>query len=140
MYKLPLVYVVVACLVSCSSANNKPVLIKFSPDSTAIVFSDIDAAGLLELKNTPGIDSVFSDVISVTEIPAENDSVSMEKPISGKLNVLDRAIVFKPGEQFIRGKRYAVSAYLNTKFGNGSMLVRGKLNGRVQPVRVILER
>jgi hypothetical protein len=115
-------------------------MIRFSPDSAAIVFSDIDPAGLLQVKNTPDIDTAYSGVISVIEVPAENDSTGLERPLPGKLHVTDSTIVFNPSESFIAGRSYRVISYLNAKFGSASMMLTGKLNSRVKPEQVILER
>jgi len=140
LIKLPLVSVGVVCLISCSPANNKPILIGFSPDSTAIVFSDIDPAGLLQVRNTPGIDTVYSDVISVIPVSGESDSTATERTLAGKVRITDSTIVFNPSEPFIAGRSYRVISYLNAKFGSASMMLTGKLNSRVKPAQVILKR
>ena len=130
----------VMCLVSCSSANNKPLSIRFSADSTAIVFSGIDPAGLLQVRNTPHIDTAYSEVISVLKVSAGNDSTSVEAPFPGKISFTDSTLVFKPSAPFIRGKSYDVKSYLNAKFGNAAMIFSGKLNHSVKPEGVILTR
>lgn len=113
---------------------------KFSRDSTAIVFSGIDPAGLLQVRNTPHIDTAYSELISVVQRPAENDTASMEKIFPGKLRLTDSTIVFEPFAPFIKGRTYEVVSYLNAKFSNAAMLFSGKLNHRVQPEQVILKR
>ncbi|SEA26121.1 hypothetical protein [Pedobacter hartonius] len=140
LIKLPLVYIGVVCLISCSPANNKPILIGFSPDSASIVFSDIDPAGLLQVRNTPGIDTAYSDVISVIPVSGENDSIAAERTLGGTLHITDSTIVFSPSEPFVVGRSYRVISYLNAKFGNVSTMLTGKLNNRVKPVQMILKR
>lgn len=136
----PLILLSVVCLVSCSSANNKPVLIGFSSDSTAIEFRDIDPAGLLQVRNTPNIDTAYTNVISVVQAPLENDSVGIEMPVPGKVRVTDSTIVFRPSVPFVHGRDYLVISYLNAKFGNSAMIFNGKLNHSVKPRQVILKR
>ena len=58
-------------------------MIGFSPDSNAIIFSGIDAPGLLGLRNTPGIDTSYSSVLSVRELPGQNDSIGFEREFAG---------------------------------------------------------
>lgn len=140
LIKVPLVFFLVACLISCSPANNKPVLISFSSEHNAILFSGIDPAGLLELRNTPGIDTSYSSVISVMEIPGENDSLGFEIAFPGRLAILDSTIVFTPRAVFSKGKSYRVVSYLNAKFGNAGMMMTGKLDHKVKPQSVVLRR
>lgn len=136
----PLMLLSVVCLVSCSSANNKPVLIWFSPDSTSVEFRGIDPAGLLQVRNTPDIDTAYANVISVVEMPLETDSAGTEMPVKGKVQVTDSTIVFHPSVPFIHGRDYLVISYLNAKFGNSAMIFSGKLNHSVKPRQVILKR
>lgn len=132
----PLMLLSVVCLVSCSSANNKPVLIGFSSDSTSIEFRDIDPAGLLQVRNTPDIDTAYTNVLSVVE----TDSTGIEMPVPGKVQVTDSTIVFHPSMPFVHGRDYLVISYLNAKFGNSAMIFSGKLNHSVKPRQVILKR
>lgn len=115
-------------------------MIGFSPDSSSIVFSGIDPAGLLELRNTPGIDTSYGFVISVMELPAENDSVSLEHSFPGRLLVSDSTVIFTPERAFPSGKSYQVVSYLNAKFGDAGMMLTGKLDHKVKPQEVILRR
>jgi len=140
LVKVSLILIGTACLISCSSANNKPVLISFSSDSTSIVFSNIDPAGILQVAHTPGIDSSFSQLISVSRLPAEEDSTGMELPLQGKIRISDSTITFLPQQPFIRGSDYLVVTYLNASFANSGMLLSGKLNPSVKPRQVILKR
>jgi hypothetical protein len=144
MYKyltiLPPVFFLVVCLISCSPANNKPVMIRFSPDSSVVVFSGIDPAGLLELRNTSGIDTSYSSVLSVMEIPGENDSLGFEHEFPGRLAISDSTIVFTPLVAFSKGKSYQAVSYLNAKFGNAGMMLTGHLDHKVKPQMVTLRR
>jgi len=115
-------------------------MISFSPDSSVIVFSRVDPAGLLEIRNTPGIDTSFSSILSVMEIPGENDSSGFEHEFRGRLAISDSNIVFTPIVAFSNGKIYQVVCYLNAKFGNAAMMLTGKLDHKVKPQTVILSR
>ena len=138
--KILLVFILAVCLISCSPANNKPVMIKFSADSSAVIFSGTEPAGLLQLRNTPGIDTAFSDVISVVELPDENDSTGIERACSGVITVADSTIIFKPFKSFVKGKSYQVVSYLNARFGDAGMMLTGKLDHRLKPSHIILNR
>lgn len=127
-------------LCSCSSANNKPIVIRFSADSTAIIFSGINPAGLLQVKNTPGIDTAYGNILSVIEVAGDNDSTKTEQPLPGKVEVTDTGVIFKPSAPFVTGKSYLVVSYLNVKFGDASMLLKGKLNSGVRSNQAILKR
>ncbi|MBB6273483.1 hypothetical protein HDF26_003943 [Pedobacter cryoconitis] len=140
LLKLPPVLFGVACLMSCSLANNKPLSIQFSPDSTSIVFSDIDPAGLWQLKNRPGIDTAHADVVSVSEVSPDDDIADMEHDVAGKLEITDSNLVFKPQKSFISGKKYLVISYMNVKFATNKKIISGQLNHSVMPQQVVLKR
>jgi len=138
--KLPPVVLLVACLMSCSLANNKPLSIRFSADSTAIVFSAIDPAGLLQIRNRPGVDTAYADLISVLETSGDEDSTGRERDIPGKLEVTDSTLVFKPLKSFVPGKNYLVVSFMNSVFANTGKVLGGQLNHRVEPQQVVLKR
>ena len=125
---------------SCSLANNKPLSVKFSPDSASIVFSDIDAAGLWQIKNRRGIDTAYADVISVLEMSSGDDSSGMEHEVVGKLEITDSNLVFKPEKSFVSGKNYLVTSYMNVKFATNQKIISGQLNHSVKPQQVVLKR
>ena len=112
----------------------------FSADSSSIVFRDIDPAGLLQVRNTPHIDTAYSAFISVLQKPSENDSIGLEQPLPGKVKVTDSTIIFLPSKSFIKGQNYEVISYLNAKFSSPAMLFSGKLNHSVKPQYTILVR
>ena len=130
----------IAFLFSCSSANNKPVLIGFSPDSTAIVFSGINQAGLLKVRAIPHVDTAYQEIISVAQTPGDDDSTGMELPFPGKILFTSNSIIFKPLTPFVPGKSYLVVSYMNMKFGNTAMVLRQKLNSGMKPDQVVLTR
>jgi len=144
MYKrfinLVLLFIFEASLLSCSTANNKPLSVGFSSDSLSIVFSDIHAAGMHQLRNTPGIDSTFRDLISVVELPQENGTKGVERHVPGRLAFTDSTIVFHPSTAFVKGKTYMVMSYLNAKFSDPAMIFSGKMNHGVRSTRVVLKR
>lgn len=125
---------------ACSSTNSKPLFIGFSADSTAIVFSHITPAGLLQLKNTQPADSVFNHLIAVLQTPSEKDTSIKEMPIAGKVFVTDSNIVFKPAVPFVKGNDYLVITHLNSNFGNAEKIVSGKLSYLVKPIQKVLTR
>lgn len=130
----------VSVLISCSSANNKPVLIGFSSDSNSVVFSGINPAGLLQMRNTAGVDTAFSQFISVLETPSERDSLGIERMLKGEVRFTDSTVVFLPAVPFVAGKDYLVISYLNAQFANPTMIASGQLNHAVKPYQVILSR
>ena len=140
LFKLPPLLFGVACLMSCSLANNKPLSIQFSSDSTSIVFSDIDPAGLWQIKNRPGIDTAHADVVSVLEMSSDDDSSGIEHNVAGKLVITDSNLVFKPVKSFISGKNYLVISYMNVKFASNQRIISGQLNHSVKPQQVVLKR
>lgn len=127
-------------LFACSSANNKPLLIDFSPDSSAIVFKNIGPTGLLQLQKRPGNDSTLSSLISVLQSPSEKDSTWKESPVDGKILVTDSNIVFIPLSPFIKGRDYLVITHLSAKFGAAVDLLKGEIVNRVRPQQKLLTR
>lgn len=138
--KLFTVFCTVVCLLACSSANNKPLLIGFSADSSAIVFNHIDQSGLLQLQTGQNADSLLHQLVSVLETPSENDAALKESPVEGRFKLSDTNLVFIPARPFVRGRDYLVITHLNTRFGQLKDVVNGGLNNRVKPVSKLLTR
>lgn len=127
-------------LLSCSSANNKPVLIDFSADSNAVVLQHIDAAGLLQLQNLPAGDSTLSRMVAVSELVLSVDSIEKEQLLAGVVRVNDTAVVFVPTQAFVKGRNYRVVSYLNVQFGSLKKMLKNELSYRVKPAEKILRR
>ncbi|WP_316816883.1 hypothetical protein [Pedobacter nyackensis] len=134
------VFFLVVLLFACSSTNNKPLLIGFSADSSAIVFNDIDQAGLLQLQNLEGNDTTLNSLVSVLQTPSERDSTIKESPVDGKILVTDSCIVFTPSVPFLKGRDYLVITHLNTRFGSIKDLLKDEVVNRVRPQQQLLTR
>jgi hypothetical protein len=113
-------------LFSCSSANNKPISIHFS--------------GFNQLRNTPGVDTSYQDMLAVFQTVSENDSTGKEEVLKGRVEFSDSTVVFRPAVPFVKGKQYMVISYMNVQFGGGAKLVKGKLNAALKPSQVFLSR
>lgn len=130
--KLRLFVVFINCLlIGCSTSNNKPVIISFTADSSAITLREINPVGLLELKNHFENDSTGGEWVRVS---------SDGKEVSGKLRMLEEEILFLPDTAFQRGKTYLVSTPLNTTFGDANQVLKGKVRYHLQPQEVLLKR
>lgn len=127
-------------LFACSSTNNKPLLIGFSADSSAIVLTRIDLAGLRQLQASGSNDSTFKTLVSVLETPNEQDTAFQEKTLEGKFKITDTALVFIPIAPFVKGRDYLVITHLNTRFGDVKTLLKGDLKPGVQPQQKLLTR
>ncbi|NQX42279.1 hypothetical protein SAMN05421820_1103 [Pedobacter steynii] len=125
---------------ACSNANNKPLSIDFSSDSTKIVISHIDRTGLLELKNSSKGDSSLNEMLSVLQTPSEQDSAIREEPIAGKVMLTDSNIVFVPAQPFVKGRDYLVITHLNIRFGGVEEIVKGKVSYSIKPQQKFLKR
>lgn len=133
-------FTLIIFLSACSSTNSKPLLIAFSADSSAIVFSNIDPAGLLQLKNFSPIDTVFNDLVSVLQSPSEIDTTVKEMPIAGYFKATDSSLVFTPVQPFIKGVDYLVITSLNVRFGSTEKLLKGDLSYGIRPKQKLLTR
>lgn len=137
---------IVVFLLACSSANNKPLLIGFNADSTAIVFNHIDRAGLLQLQAGQNADALLHDLVSVLETPSEKDAIRSthaalkEAPVEGRFKLSDSNLVFIPSRPFVKGRDYLVITHLNTRFGNMKDVLNGGLSNRVKPASKLLTR
>lgn len=127
-------------LFACSYANNKPLLIGFSADSSAIVFNNIGQAGLLELQNQPGNDRALNGLIAVLQSPSEKDSTLKEIPVEGKVLVTDSNIVFIPLRPFVKGTNYLVVTHLSARFAAAEDLLKGEVVNRIRPQQKLLRR
>jgi hypothetical protein len=127
-----LIVIFISCLFSgCSTSNNKPVIVKFTADSSAISVQGINPVGLLELQHHFANDSTAGKWMRVS---------SEGKEVPGKLRMLDQEILFLPDTAFERGKTYLVSTPLNTTFGDADQVLKGKVRYHLKPQEVLLKR
>lgn len=129
-----------AGLIGCSAANNTPIDIEFSDDSSAILLKHIDAAGLHQLRNTAELDSNASLFLRVLDTPAEDDTTGVETEIEGTVRIIDDQVEFRPVKPFVKGKHYLITTYLNTKFGNFRSVLTGSISRGVKPNQKLLRR
>ncbi|TDQ09370.1 hypothetical protein [Pedobacter metabolipauper] len=132
--------VALGLLFSCSSTNNKPLLIDFSADSTSIVIRNIDHAGILQLRSGSVSDSALHELVSVLQTPFEQDTSIKELPLDGKIEVTDRDVIFKPASRFIPGNDYMVITFLNANFGHADQVMKGSLDYKLKPQQKLLTR
>jgi hypothetical protein len=137
-----LIYLIIGLsgLNACSSANNKPVSIGFSRDSTTILLKNIDPAGLHQLQTMGSMDSLSEALVHVLDTPADEDSTGIEQEVPGKIRLLKDALEFRPLKPFARGRQYLVTSYLNVRFGNLQNALKGTLSNRVKPTQQLLKR
>ena len=142
MFKYIKVFLVIFCgfLFSCNLSNNRTLKIDFSADSTTINCTNIDPAGLRQLKNNLKTDSAYQKLVSVLQTPADDDSTSMEIAWPGKLIMQGDTLVFTPDSTFKKGKTYLVETMLNTHFAIKKEVLRSEVGHTVKPQQKILVR
>ena len=140
LVKLFVVVLFSGFLFACSSANNKPLLIDFSADSSAIVFNNIEQAGLSQLQKSEGKDSTLNNLIAVLQSPSEKDATLKELPVNGKVLLTDSNVVFIPLRPFVKGRDYLVITHLSARFGAIADLLKGEVVNRVRPQQKLLTR
>lgn len=141
-YKLSLFYafICISMLFACNSTNNKPLLIKFSSDSSSILISNISTAGLLQLKNNINTDTTYQNLVTVLITPSEDDSVTMEKQWPGKLKMRGDELEFAPDSPFVKGKSYLVSTIINVSFANAEKVIKGGMGASLNAQEQQLQR
>lgn len=127
-------------VISCSPANNKPLSVRFSADSTALVFSGIDKNGLIKICSEGLADTAYRSWLSVFELPGGRESEGETQALPGKIRLSDQGLIFTPLQPFIRGNSYRVEVFLNAAFATRANLLRGKLGNRVMPAEFELRR
>lgn len=132
--------IALALFAACSAANNTPLSIRFSADSTSIVLEHIDRAGLLTLQADTGKDSLLKELVSVLHTPSERDTLGREELVKGAISLKDNTIVFTPVHPFVKGNDYLVITFVNSRFGTPEQVVKGKLNLSVKPIQQLLTR
>lgn len=140
MFKYIKFVAVIICLAGCSKANNEPVLISFSKDSSQIYISKINEVGLYQIKKNIGVDSAYQSLVSVLQTPAENDSTTMEKEINGRLWMLGDILVFTPDTSFIKGKTYLIETVINTEFASTKDILTSKVGHKLKKQQAFLKR
>lgn len=129
-----------ALFFACNQNKQKPLSVRFSADSTAIVISDIEAAGLFQLKNNLEKDTAYQQLVSVLQTPADDDSTSMEIEWPGRLSIKGDSLWFTPQKPFAKGKNYLVETILNTQFASGEDIVKSKVGHTIKPQQQTLVR
>ena len=127
-------------LIACKHSDNKPVAIKFSPDSSKILISGIHPAGFYQLKSKLNTDVDYQQLVTVLETPAEDDSTGYERAWSGRLSLMDDVLVFSPDTAFRRGKSYLIETWLNTSFADLEKVWSGRVNKGLRAQQVLLKR
>jgi hypothetical protein len=127
-------------IVACTTTENKPLLIDFSADSTAIVISNINKDGLLQLKNNLKTDSAYQKIVSVLQTPAEDDSTSMEIEWPGKLALNGDQLVYTPDSAFKKGKHYLVLTIINAKFAKAEEILKSEVGHQIKSQQKILRK
>lgn len=140
VFRLVLLAAVPLFLAGCSNANNKPLSIDFSADSSAIVFTHIDPRGFVELQGLKNRDSVWRDLISVLQTPSEKDSLIREEAVAGEIKLGDSSLVFSPIQPFVKGRQYLVITHLNIQFAKPEEIIKGKLSYTIKPQQKVLNR
>jgi hypothetical protein len=125
---------------ACSSANNKPLSIGFSADSTMILVSNIDPAGLHRIQPMGDPDSLEQALVTVLDTPSDEDSTSQEAQVPGKIRIIDNVLEFKPEQPFKKGRQYLVISYLNVRFGDLQSALKGTMRNGVKPNQKLLKR
>jgi hypothetical protein len=124
----------------CSSDEQDVLSIDFSRDSTDIVFTGIDQAGLNQLRNARYPDSVLSELISVLQTPSERDTNLKEMPVDGHLEFTDSTIIFHPDTPFVSARDYLVVTHLNTSFVDAKRILTNGVSIKLKPVQKLLSR
>ncbi|MDQ0641818.1 hypothetical protein QF042_005383 [Pedobacter sp. W3I1] len=124
---------------SCSNANNRPI-IKFSGDSSSIIIKNIDEASLLQVKNAYKANGDAINMVSVLIKPGDLDSIQDELEVPGKVKILGDSLVFNPDQPFLKGKEYLVESYIGIKFATMGDLITGNGKQNLKAQRQILKR
>jgi hypothetical protein len=142
MFKNIKLFYVVFCvfLIACTSTKNKPLSIHFSTDSNKIVISNIEPAGLFQLKEYLNRDTAYQSLVSVLQTPAENDSIGVEIDWPGKLSLTGDSLLFTPNYPFTKGKNYLVETMINVQFASGKDIVRSDVGHYLKAQQKMLER
>lgn len=139
MFKYIVLFILVCCF-GCSTSNSEPISICFSADSNKILISNIDPAGLYQIKNNIKTDTMYQKLVSVLQTPAEDDSVSMEMDWPGTLSVAGDSLVFIPNKPFVKGKNYLVETMINSKFASGADILKSDVGHSLKPQQKTLIR
>ncbi|MBB2146434.1 hypothetical protein GM921_13110 [Pedobacter sp. LMG 31464] len=141
MFKYLKVSIWLLCLFlfGCTT-NNKPLLIHFSKDSSAIVITNIEPAGLFQLKNNINTDTTYQNLVSVLQTPTDDDSTSMEVEWPGKLSIIGDSLLFTPANPFVKGKSYLIETMLNVQFAKGEEIVKSNVGHAVKAQQQMLKR
>jgi hypothetical protein len=117
---------------ACDTTKQEQLSIGFSEDSSKVVISNIDEAGLKHLKDNLATDSNYQRVVSVLQTPMDDDSTSMEMEWPGKLTMRGNDLVFSPDTAFRKGKQYLVETILNSKFGTVKEIITSDVGHKVK--------
>ena len=78
--------------------------------------------------------------MSVSQIPAQNDTISLEKEWPGKLSLNNNALIFTPNTPFVKGNTYLVSTLINVQFLTTEKVLKSKLEPKLSAQKQALTR
>ncbi|RZK49549.1 MAG: hypothetical protein EOO99_06040 [Pedobacter sp.] len=128
---------------SCSSTDKVPQLQpQFKPDSTGIVFLNIEKSSVLLLKKMLESADNFNDqrLVSVYQLNEEGSAGLAEEVFPGNLEVKNEQLIFTPSKPFVPGKEYLLETYIESSFGDMEDILRGNLGNSPKPKTHILKR
>ncbi len=139
-YKIIAIVVFSFLLASCTSTNTKPVSVNFNTDSSKIVISNINAVALLQIKSNINSYASYQNLVTVLQIPPQNDTISLEKECPGKLSLNNTALIFTPNTPFVKGNTYLISTLINVQFLTTEKILKSKIEPKLGAQQQILVR
>lgn len=115
---LCLLFFVFACKNKSVNVLKDKIKIEVSPDSSSLIFSNIDDYILKDLSADTLLNSMWAKTIAVYPKAIDEDLQDLEKPIEGKYAIAEKNIVFTPNSSFKKGKSYLVELYLQNPSGD----------------------
>lgn len=133
MYKKLLFCVSLMVLMGLMACQNQPVLknnldliIRLSPDSTAVMVKNLPSELLSDFK-ADSLDTIFcKQFFAVYPEIADQDLRDLQKPLSGIYQLRDSALYFTPTTPFAKGRAYFVQVYARKLQLNASELLKNE--------------
>ncbi len=139
--KLILIAFICIAVTACGdSTKGSQLSIDFSSDSSSVVISGMSEKSLAYLKNNVNIDTNYRDIVSIVQVPNEDDTLGREIILEGKCKMENDHLIFIPKIPFVKGRNYLVQTIVGSEFGSGTDIFTSDVGSHVKAQERLLKR
>ena len=115
------------CKPPAQSTNNSTFLIiRLSPDSSAVELHGVPAEVLADFKSDSLTEKEWNSFFAIYKVPADPELRDIERPVTGVYQVKDSVVNFTPKDPFLKKQSYFVQCYARKLFVEPEDIVKSR--------------